>query len=303
MLMSRGLLCRSSIAVLVGTVVLSVSTGAGGQAPPAADVVSSSSASPTSSAHPSGIAQKEPAPTAEADLPSTPSLANDSPTSEVLALLKRIEERHGNLKTLQAEFDQVKVSETFADETRSHGSLLLEMPDRLRCEYDRPDPSTILFVDDTLYQFVPTIKQVDKWRFRTKAEAQEQLRLLLLGFGLSSEEILKSYRVERVEAAEPKADRVGESEGEGGAALPTPSAPWVLAFRPRNREVAKHYTEIRVSFDRERLLPRSVRLTEVAGDVTNLTIQPEKVLLNEKIEAGKFKPEFPGNPEVIEHES
>jgi len=221
----------------------------------------------------------------------------------VLALLKRIEERHGNLKTLQAEFDQVKVSETFADETRSHGSLLLEMPDRLRCEYDRPDPSTILFVDDALYQFVPAIKQVDKWRFRTKAEAQEQLRLLLLGFGLSSEEILRSYHVERVEAAPPEADGVGEAAPPSPSDSPTPSAPWVLAFKPRNREVAKQYAEIRVSFDRERLLPRSVRLTEVAGDVTNLTIQPEKVLLNEKIEAGKFKPEFPGNPEVIEHES
>ena len=163
-----------------------------------------------------------------------PSLAQTTsptatPSPEAMALLQRIEKRFADARTIQAQFDQVRFQPDFDDRTRSAGRLIVELPDRLRAEYDSPDPSVVLLTSDAFYQYTPTLKQVDMTRFASPEEARRRLRAMLLGFGLSSSEVLESYDIATV-----------DKDGPG------------LVFRPRRKDVADLFSEIRVWFDPKR---------------------------------------------------
>jgi len=207
----------------------------------------------------------------------------DPATSATLTLLREIETRHRGLKTLVAEFQQEKTSAQFEEKIESRGRVYLQMPDRLRCDYENPDPSTVLFVDNATYQVSPTIKQVDQFVYKTKEEAQQQFRLMLLGFGMSSSETLQNYEIRLVD----------EPQSAGGGKVTH-----VLVFRPLDPEVSRIYKEFRVWLD-DRLLPRKVRYEEVSGDVTLLTIR--RILKDDPIKAKVFERKFPKSYEVIEH--
>jgi outer membrane lipoprotein-sorting protein len=209
-------------------------------------------------------------------------VTSDTTTSMALHILEMVEEKHKDLKTLAAEFDQVKTSALFEDDkTESSGKFFFEKPDRLRCDYDKPDPSSILFADKVLYQYVPSIDQVDKIVFKSDQDARAQLRMLLLGFGVSTEEVLQSYAVEYVLGHE------GEKSG-------------YLVFRPKDKEIAKTIKDISVWLTPGTLLPRKVRIAEPGDEVTTLTIR--EISKDNPIRPKTFVPVFPGNPDVVEHD-
>ncbi len=172
------------------------------------------------------------------------------------------------------------------------------------------DASTILFVDNTLYQFVPAIKQVDKWVYKDPATARKRFNLLMLGFGLSSQEVMTNYGVQLAPGSlDPALVLSGEGDDDPAATSndgqpPAPGSTDAIAliFRPHDPEIARTYDNIQVDFDPKTLLPRRVRLSKMVGEVTTITIDPEKVRLDEPIEPAKFLPDFPGNPEVIEYD-
>jgi outer membrane lipoprotein-sorting protein len=208
------------------------------------------------------------------------------PSAATLNVLKALDARGSQIKAVEVSFDQVKVSQQFLEETRSSGHLMIQMPDKLRCEYANPDPSTIIFANDTFYQYAPTIKQVDKFRFSSPAEARDRLRLLMLGFGVSTQEVLKSYNVELLRKA---GDESKDTDPEG----------YLLSFKPINPLIARDYREIRVWFTKS-LRPEKVRLLEVSGDSTTLTIR--KFVEQDAIKAKEFELNFPKDVEVVEHE-
>ncbi|MBN1867519.1 outer membrane lipoprotein carrier protein LolA [Candidatus Sumerlaeota bacterium] len=209
----------------------------------------------------------------------------DAETRSARTLLGRIEARHGGLKTLRAEFDQILITELFGEEIASRGDLCLQPPDRLRCDYFEPDPATLLFVKDTMYVHIPKNESVDKFTYSTEREAQQHFRMVMLGFGVSSEEILKSYRVTTI--PNPWDDETSETAME------------VLDFEPLDPDLAKSFKDVVVGFDSETLLPRRVRLEEAGGEVRTLTIR--RIVLDDPIGTEKFEPSFPGNPEIVEH--
>lgn len=224
-----------------------------------------------------GAASGQDAPSAASDLSSSPTAQVVS--AEARALLDRLATRFEGLQTLEVRFEQVRLHPDFDDETRSSGHLYVRLPDALRCEYDRPEPSTVLFVNDTFYQYTPSLKQVDMTRFESPEAAQRHLRTMLLGFGLSTSEILESYRVEAPDA------------GNDDAAS--------LRFVPLREDVSRTFESFRVWFDPESLTPRQVRIVEVAGDVVTLDVK--RVEVNKTIDPARFEPDFPDSAETIDH--
>lgn len=204
------------------------------------------------------------------------------PTSATLQLLREVESRHGNLKTLQAEFSQEKTSAAFEEQIKSEGNLQLQMPDKLRAFYKDPDESTVWFVNNTLYQVTPALKQVDKYAYKTAEEAKQQFRLMMLGFGMSSKEILDNYEVTSEETLESKTNKKSN----------------ILMFRPLDPEISRTYKEFRVWLSDDRL-PTRVRYEESSGDVTVLTIR--KLVKDDPIRARVFEPAYPEDFDVIEH--
>ncbi|HBF32993.1 TPA: hypothetical protein DDW35_00380 [Candidatus Sumerlaeota bacterium] len=211
---------------------------------------------------------------------------NDLPSSGVLNQLERIEKMHGQIQTISAEFDQTRVSKEFSDETKSRGKLQIKKPNQLRCEYQNPEPSVLLFTSNTLYQYTPTLKQADKFVYRTEQDADEFFRTLTLSFGLSSQQILGSYRVALVKKGSEDA----------------PAGTFGLSFYPLKTETSRDYSEIRVFFsasDESKVLPVRVRLFQTSGDETTLEIQ--NVQLNTQMPDKNFAADFPRGTEVIEH--
>jgi outer membrane lipoprotein-sorting protein len=205
---------------------------------------------------------------------------------EVVALLERITKAHGAIKTLTAEFDQVKIwkpkqegavapATAAVDEIKSNGRVYLQMPDRLRCEYDKPDPSRLLFADKTFYQYVESLAQVDRYSYASEEEARERFRMMLLGFGVSGDQVLSSYNVtqEPADAKEPGTT--------------------VLVFVPVHPDIVKVVARIVVWFDSEKWLPRKVEIDEVSDDVTTVTIRPGTFKINPTIAEKLFRPDWP----------
>ncbi|MFW5870739.1 MAG: LolA family protein [Candidatus Sumerlaeota bacterium] len=207
-----------------------------------------------------------------------------TPTLPVVReILDDIEEKHSDIKSLIIDFRQVKIWEEFGDEIESNGRLLLQKPMKLRCEYFQPDPSVILFVDDAFYQYTPKLKQVDKFVYESEEEAEARFRLLMLGFGISGEQILQNYHVSPAPA--------WDTDSEDGNI--------VLDFIPTNPGIRKITKSIRVWFDRKTLIPKQIRIEEVSADVIGIYIKDYEV--NAEIEEKHFKAEWPRGTKVLEH--
>lgn len=205
-------------------------------------------------------------------------------SSETLTVLGRLDGVYGDVKTVQARFEQVKVWQDSGDQVESSGRLYLQMPGRMRCEYAAPFSEVLLFTDNAFYQYVKEYKQVDAFRFETADEGRERLKMLMLGFGVSSKEVLDTYDVEL--AAGPRGE-----EGE----VP----PIGFVFTPIRPEVRKMLTSITVWFEREKLWPIRAIVNEVSGDVTTVTIK--EMQLGGRVKASLFEAKWPRDVDVIEH--
>jgi outer membrane lipoprotein carrier protein len=191
--------------------------------------------------------------------------------ADAAGVLRSLEAAGRSLKTMQASFVETKVLVLLDEKTESRGSVLLEVPGRLRWNYEAPTPGTMIVKDGKYVRYFPASKQV--FRGAAKGEAD-----LLVGFGPGAAGLGQKYEV----------TLVGD-EAVGGRAA------HVLDLKPRSGQGGL-FTAIRLWVDAERSVPVQTRLTEPTGDHT--TIRFEGVRLNEKLPAGAFDVKLPGD--VIE---
>jgi outer membrane lipoprotein carrier protein len=190
---------------------------------------------------------------------------------DAAAVLRSLEEAGRALKTMQAAFVETKVLVLLDEKTESRGSVVLEVPGRLRWNYETPTPGTMIVRDGKYLRYFPASKQV--FRGAAKGEAD-----LLVGFGPGAAGLGRKYEV----------TLVGDETVGGRAAH-------VLDLVPRAGQGGL-FTAIRLWVDAERSVPVQTRLTEPTGDHT--TIRFERARLNEKLPAGVFDVKLPGD--VIE---
>lgn len=183
-----------------------------------------------------------------------------APTGDAGSVLKSLEASGRTLKTLKAGFAESKVVVVLDETQETRGTLLLEIPGRLRWSYTAPQESAMLIKDGRFARYFPKSKQV--FRGPAKGEAD-----LLVGFGPGAADLGRKYEV----------TLVGE-ESVGGAAS------WVLDLKPRAAEGL--FTGIRLWVDKARSIPTQTRLTEPTGDYT--TIRFENVVVNGPLPRGAF---------------
>lgn len=191
--------------------------------------------------------------------------------ADAAAVVRSLEDAGRALQTMQAAFVESKVLVLLDEKTESRGSVLLQVPGRLRWNYEAPSPGTMIVRDGKYVRYFPASKQV--FRGVAKGEAD-----LLVGFGPGAAGLGRKYEV----------TLVGE-ETVGGRAT------HVLDLKPRPGQGGL-FAGIRLWVDAERSVPIQTRLTEPTGDHT--TIRFERARLNEKLPAGAFDVKLPGD--VIE---
>ena len=175
-------------------------------------------------------------------------------------VLRSLETQGRALKTMQAEFVETKVSVLLGDTEETRGTLLLQVPGRLRWNYVSPRASAMLIKDGRFERYFPQTKQV--FRGQAKGEAD-----LLVGFGPGAAELGAKYEV----------SLTGEESVAGAPA-------YVLKLKPRAG--GGLFKEIQLWVDKARSIPVQTRLTEPTDDYT--TILFANVVLNRGLPGNAF---------------
>jgi outer membrane lipoprotein carrier protein len=76
--------------------------------------------------------------------------------------LARLQARYETTRTLSADFRQSIESPTLATPLQSKGTMAFEKPNRMRWEYEKPDPQLIVGDGETLWIYQPEDKQAIK---------------------------------------------------------------------------------------------------------------------------------------------
>jgi outer membrane lipoprotein-sorting protein len=184
-----------------------------------------------------------------------------APAGDAPSILKSLEVAGRALKTMKAAFLETKVVEVLDEKQETRGSVLLEIPGRLRWNYTSPQASALLIKDGRFARYFPKSKQV--FRGPAKGEAD-----LLVGFGPGAADLGRKYEV----------TLIGE---EAVGAVPS----WVLDLKPRASEPGL-FVGIRLWVDKGRSIPVQTRLTEPTGDHT--TIRFENVVVNGPLPRDSF---------------
>lgn len=187
--------------------------------------------------------------------------------NDVETLFTRMRERQGAIHTLQVRFTQEKKSSLLSTPTVSEGLLSYEAPDRVRWEYSKPDPYTILIEGDRLKAYYPTLH-------RMKTARITRMRNRIYHFLLATEPLEKLKSHFQVELRVAKA-----------------RSTFTLVLTPLTPHLAKYIFAVTVQVDKQSLLPVEILIEEKDKDFTRLVFSDPKI--NTPLPEGTFALDIP----------
>lgn len=180
--------------------------------------------------------------------------------------------------SLTAALDHVTYTALVKDTSTESGEIYVRKDSKMRIDFTRPDPRTIIRNGDNLYIYTPKINRVEEYNIgKNRALADEYLAL---GFGTRTESLKKNYDV----------TLAGEEELDGQKMA-------VLDLVPHSDDVRKQITKIRMWVDQASWLPVQQKFFE-AGSEDYFLSRYKNVMKNLKIGDGKFKPDWPKGTRV-----
>lgn len=198
--------------------------------------------------------------------PKTASIDDLQGSEKLDALIERVVERQRALRSLEAEFVQLKESSLLLEAAESTGVFLFRAPDLVRWDYRNPDPMVVLFTDDTVTTYHP--KQFRAERVKVSNKQRRFVRVLA---GTQPLDDLTSHF--SISLADP-----------GGRAH------YQLTLRPVGNVLSKKLRSVEIEVDRELLLPVVIEYNEADGDITRYEFT--KVVINPEIEDARFRLEL-----------
>ena len=182
------------------------------------------------------------------------------------ALIDRVVERQRALRTLEAEFVQLKESALLLEAVESTGVFLFRAPDMVRWDYRQPDPMVVLFSEDVVTTYLPAQARAE--RIKVSAKQRRFVRVLA---GTQPLDDLTSHF--SITLADP-----------GGRAH------YRLTLRPVGKSVSKRLQSVEIEVDRELLLPVVIEYNEADGDSTRYEFT--KMTINPEIDESRFRLEL-----------
>lgn len=212
--------------------------------------------------------------TARADVPPPDPRSPELQAGERLeALLAHCRLQQAALETLEASFVQRKESVMLLEPSEARGVFSYAAPDRVRWEYQAPDPISLLIADDEMTTWYRDLEKAE----RAFIGKQSQKVLEYLGAGNSLDDLIKYFDV----------------------AMAVPGGleePYRLEMKPRYARIAKRVTSMKIWIDPELYLPIGLSYTEPDGDVTDYRFSDLRI--NGDLPAGRFELELPRGIEV-----
>lgn len=185
-----------------------------------------------------------------------------------------------DFRTLTANVEHIKYTDVVKDTSKESGQMWLrKKDDRMRIEFSRPDPRTILRTGDNLSIYNPKINRVEEYNLGKNRALVDQY--LELGFGTRTENMRKSYEIAFG----------GEQDLDGRKTL-------LLELTPKSAEMRSQISKVQVWIDESSFLPAQQKFLEV-GSGDYLLIRYSDIKKNLKIDDSRFKPDWPKNATKI----
>ncbi len=188
--------------------------------------------------------------------PKTVSIDDLEGSAKLDALIERVVERQRELRTLEAEFVQIKHSALLLEAVESTGVFLFRAPDLVRWDYRQPDSMVVLFTEDTVTTYHPEQARAE----RIKVSSKQRRFVRVLAGTQPLDDLTLNFSVT---LADP-----------GGRAH------YRLTLRPVGNILSKKLRSVEIEVDRELFLPVVIEYNEADGDSTryefmNMVINPE----------------------------
>ena len=177
--------------------------------------------------------------------------------------------------TLTADLEHVKYTAVVKDTSTESGHIYVRRDEKMRIEFVKPDPRTILRMGESLFVYNPKINRVEEYDLgKNKALVDQYVRL---GFGTRGDDIKKSYLV----------SVVGEEELDHKKAV-------VLELTPKSEQIRNQIIKIQMWVDEASWLPIQQKFFE-AGSGDYFLFHYTNAMKNLKIGEVKFKQDWPKN--------
>ncbi len=188
----------------------------------------------------------------------------------VLAMLDKSAQ---DFHTLTADIEHIKYTAVVKDSSTESGQIFVRRDDKMRIDFQKPDPRTILRSGDSLFVFTPKINRVEEYNIGKHRSFADQY--LALGFGTKGETLRKNYVV----------TLIGEEDFDNRKTV-------VLELTPKSDQARSQISRIRMWIDEASWLPVQQKFFETSSDDYFLSHYTH-VMKNLKIIDAKFKPDWP----------
>ena len=180
--------------------------------------------------------------------------------------------------SLTADIEHVKYTAVVKDSSTETGQIFVRRDDKMRIEFQKPDPKTILRNGDSLYIFTPKINRVEEYNIGKHRDMADQY--LALGFGTKGEALKKNYLV----------TVMGEEDFDSHKTV-------VLELTPKSEQARNQISRIQMWVDEASWIPVQQKFFET-GSGDYFLSHYTRVMKNLKIGDAKFKPDWPKGVKV-----
>lgn len=189
------------------------------------------------------------------------------------SVLAMMDKSAGDFRSLTANVEHIKYTAVVKDTSSETGQIFVRRDQKMRIDFIKPDPRTILRTGDSLFIYSPKIKRVEEYNLGKDRAMVDQY--LSLGFGTKSQVVRRNYDVALI----------GQEDLENRKTF-------LLELTPKSPEVRKQITKVQMWIDPSSWLPIQQKFFE-AGSDDYLLIKYSGMMKNLKINDSKFKPDWP----------
>jgi outer membrane lipoprotein-sorting protein len=189
------------------------------------------------------------------------------------SVLAMMDKSAGDFRTLTANVEYIKYTAVVKDSSSETGQIFVRRDQKMRIDFTKPDPRTILRTGDSFFIYTPKIKRVEEYNLGKDRTTVDQY--LSLGFGTKSQVVRRNYDV----------TLTGQEDVESRKTF-------LLELTPKSPDVRKQITKVQMWIDPSSWLPLQQKFFLAASD-DYLLIKYSGMMKNLKINDSKFKPDWP----------
>ncbi|HKN73940.1 MAG TPA: outer membrane lipoprotein-sorting protein [Candidatus Acidoferrum sp.] len=190
----------------------------------------------------------------------------------VLAMMDRSAK---GFRSLTADIENIKYTAVVKDTSTETGKIWVRHDQKMRIEFTKPEPRTILRTGNSLFLYNPKLNRVEEYDLGKNSAMVDQY--IRLGFGTKSEDLKKSYLV----------TVTGEEELDKRKTV-------LLELTPKSEQMRNQITRIQMWIDEATWLPIQQKFYET-GSGDYILFHYTNPLEDLKINESEFKQDWPKN--------